>query len=108
MYNKKSSASFFSFSNDNQVKLPQPLFSSSITKTCGDSNKTGKIVTIDFLLGGGDSVYALKYAHKTENCEVYMRDVVIDYIKNLSAQGKTVEAQLDGRAVVIKDPAKVK
>ena len=73
-----------------------------------DDNRIYKIVTIDFLLGGGDSVYALKYAQKSENCEVYMRDVVIDYIKNLSAQGKTVEAQLDGRAVVIKDPNKVK
>ena len=31
---------------------------------------------------------------------------VIEYIKNLSAQGKTVEAQLDGRAVVIKDQNK--
>jgi 2',3'-cyclic-nucleotide 2'-phosphodiesterase (5'-nucleotidase family) len=67
-----------------------------------DDNRIYKVVTIDFLLGGGDSVYALKYARKTENCEVYMRDVVIEYIKNLSAQGKTVEAELDGRAVVIK------
>lgn len=71
-----------------------------------DDNRIYKVVTIDFLLGGGDSVYALKYAQKTENCEVYMRDVVIEYIKNLSAQGKTVEAQLDGRAVVIKDQNK--
>lgn len=73
-----------------------------------DDNRIYKVVTIDFLLGGGDSVYALKYARSTENCEVYMRDVVIDYIKNLSAQGKTVEAELDGRAVVIKDPNKKK
>jgi hypothetical protein len=35
-----------------------------------------------------------------------MRNVVIEYIKNLSAQGKMVESEIDGRAVVIKAPKK--
>ena len=71
-----------------------------------DDNRIYKVVTIDFLLGGGDSVYALKYAKKAEDCGVYMRNVVIDYIKSLSAQGKFVEAEKDGRAVIIKEPKK--
>ncbi len=68
-----------------------------------DDNRIYKVVTIDFLLGGGDSVYALKYAQKSEDCGVYMRDVVIGYIKKLTEQGKMVQAEKDGRAVVIKE-----
>lgn len=71
-----------------------------------DDNRIYKVVTIDFLLGGGDSVYALRYAKNAEDCGVYMRNVVIEYIKRLSAQGKMVEAEKDGRAVVIKAPKK--
>ncbi len=67
-----------------------------------DDSKVYKLVTIDFLLGGGDSVYALKYGTDTVDTGVYMRNVVIDYIKGLAAQGKKVEASIDGRAVVIK------
>ncbi len=68
-----------------------------------DDERIYKVVTIDFLLGGGDSVYALKYAQKIEDCGVYMRDIVIDYIRNLTAEGKKVEAEEDGRAIVIKE-----
>lgn len=67
-----------------------------------DDAKIYKIVTIDFLLGGGDSVYALKYAGKTEDTGVFMRNVVIDYIKKLTAAGKNIEGKTDGRAIVIK------
>lgn len=69
-----------------------------------DDSRMYKVVTIDFLLGGGDSVYALKYAAKVEDCGVFMRNVVIDYIKKLTADGKLIEAGKDGRAVVIKEP----
>ena len=67
-----------------------------------DDSRIYKVVTIDFLLGGGDSVYALKYAEKVQDCGVFMRNVVIDHIKKLDAEGKMVEAEKDGRAVVIK------
>lgn len=67
-----------------------------------DDNRIYKVVTIDFLLSGGDSIYALKYAKTSVDCGVYMRDVVIDYIKRLTAEGKIVEAEKDGRAVVIR------
>lgn len=67
-----------------------------------DDAKIYKVVTIDFLLGGGDSVYALKYAAKIEDTKVFLRNVVIDYVKKLTAEGKNVEGKKDGRAVVIK------
>lgn len=68
-----------------------------------DDSRIYKIVTIDFLLGGGDSVYALRYAKNTTDCGVFMRDVVIEYIKKLTAAGKMIKAEKDGRAVVIKE-----
>lgn len=68
-----------------------------------DDSRIYKVVTIDFLLGGGDSVYALKYASKVEDTGLFMRDVVINHIKALTAEGKKIEAQKDGRAVVIKE-----
>ena len=67
-----------------------------------DDSRIYKVVTIDFLLGGGDSVYALKYASKVEDTGLFMRDVVIDHIKALTAAGKKIVAEKDGRAVVIK------
>ena len=71
-----------------------------------DDSRIYKVVTIDFLLGGGDSVYALKYATKVEDTGLFMRDVVINHIKALTAEGKKIEAQKDGRAVVIKEKRK--
>lgn len=68
-----------------------------------DDSRIYKVVTIDFLLGGGDSVYALKYASNVEDTGLFMRDVVINYIKALSDEGKKIEASKDGRAVVIKE-----
>ena len=87
-----------------RLKIEKPeLLECTVGGEAIDDTKSYKVITIDFLLGGGDSVYALKYASKAEKTGVYMRDVVIDYIKNLTAQGKFVEAQKDGRAVIIKE-----
>lgn len=68
-----------------------------------DDNRIYKVVTIDFLLSGGDSVYALKYAKAATDCGIFMRDAVIEYIKRQTAEGKIIEAEKDGRAVVIKE-----
>ena len=72
---------------------------------CGepiDDNRVYKVATIDFLLGGGDSVYALRYCTDKVDTGVYMRDMIIDYIKNETACGRVIEAEKDGRAVVLR------
>lgn len=65
-------------------------------------DRTYKVVTIDFLLGGGDSVYALKYAAEVLHAGIYMRDVIIDYFKRESEAGRTITSEKDGRSVLIR------
>ncbi len=65
-------------------------------------DKIYKVATIDFLLAGGDSVYALKYASKVINTQTILRDVYIEYIKNQSAKGKIIDAHTDSRVKIIK------
>lgn len=65
-------------------------------------DKIYKVATIDFLLSGGDSVYALKYASKVINTQAILRDVYINYIKEQTAQGKIIDADKDSRVINIK------
>ena len=65
-----------------------------------DSSKRYKVATIDFLLGGGDNVAALKNAISVIDTGVMIRDVVVRYISMLKKEGKAVEAFVDGRIVV--------
>lgn len=67
-----------------------------------DDERIYKVVAIDFLLGGGDSVYALKYATNVEDTGSFLRDVIIAHIRSLTAQGRVVEAHKDGRVVIVK------
>jgi len=62
-----------------------------------DMNKSYKVATIDFLLGGGDSVSALKNAVTVQHTGVMIRDVVLQYISMLKSEGKDVAALIDGR-----------
>lgn len=67
-----------------------------------DDHKIYKVASIDFLLTGGDSVYALKYASNVVETGIVLRDAVIEYIKDITRSGKKVTAEKDGRVVVKK------
>lgn len=67
-----------------------------------DNDKTYRLATIDFLFKGGDSVYTLKYASGAMETGIILRDAVIDYIKNLTANGKDVDATEDARVIIKK------
>lgn len=67
-----------------------------------DDNKIYKLASIDFLLTGGDSVYALKYASSVIETGIILRDAVIEYIKKVADSGKKINAEKDGRVVIIK------
>ena len=62
-----------------------------------DPNKRYKVATIDFLLGGGDSVAALKNAVKVQETGVMIRDAILQYISMLKREGKDIETPIDGR-----------
>lgn len=65
-------------------------------------NKIYKIATIDFLLGGGDGLYALKEADSVVTTDAVLRDVIISYIKSEEAAGRKISTKVDGRVVIIK------
>lgn len=68
-----------------------------------DENKTYKLSTISFLLNGGDGMFFDKGAIKVKEWkDVMVRDLVMDYVKDQTAQGKMIDYQTDGRVVVIK------
>ncbi|MCL1973645.1 MAG: 5'-nucleotidase C-terminal domain-containing protein [Bacteroidetes bacterium] len=62
-----------------------------------DPEKRYTVATIDFLLGGGDSVTALKRAVTVVDTGVMIRDVVLQYMSILKSEGKEVEAAIDNR-----------
>lgn len=62
-----------------------------------DPNKRYRVATIDFLLGGGDSMAALRKAVAVQDTGIMVRDVVLQYIAMLTSAGKDIEASIDGR-----------
>ena len=65
-----------------------------------DPQKRYRVATIDFLLGGGDSVAALKNAVSVEYTGLMLRDVVLKYIEMRKAEGKDVGAEVGGRVSI--------
>lgn len=66
-----------------------------------DDNKVYTVATIDFLLDGGDGLSMARNALEILTDNVLMRDIMIPYIKNLTAEGKNVEYKTDGRVVIL-------
>lgn len=67
-----------------------------------EDGKTYRLATIDFLLAGGDRVYVLKRGTNVVETGIVLRDAMADYIRALTAAGKTLDPQKDGRVEVIK------
>jgi len=63
-------------------------------------DKEYKLVTIDFLLDGGDNVNAAENAVSVNRSEMLVKDAMIRYIKELEASGKSVDYNTDGRIVI--------
>ena len=63
-----------------------------------DEKKTYHIATIDFLKNGGDNLVALGHYTNLIESHVKMMDLVLRVIKDLTAQGKVIEKECDGRA----------
>ncbi len=65
-----------------------------------DKERTYRVVTIDYLAEGNDSMKAFQNALKIENTSITLRDVMIDYVREQTAQGKAITSGLDGRITV--------
>ena len=65
-----------------------------------DDNRKYVVATIDFLYQGGDNLYPLKNSNWMVDTRKKMMDIFIEYIQNLTAQGKKIEKSADNRLVV--------
>lgn len=63
-----------------------------------DESRTYYVATINFLRDGGDHLVALKRGTNIVETKIKMMDIIISIIKDLTAQGKVIEKELDGRA----------
>jgi 2',3'-cyclic-nucleotide 2'-phosphodiesterase (5'-nucleotidase family) len=67
-----------------------------------DDAKVYGVATISFLLDGGDNLSIAKNAVSLQIFPEYILDVMLPYVKSLTAAGKPVEYQADGRVQIIK------
>jgi 2',3'-cyclic-nucleotide 2'-phosphodiesterase (5'-nucleotidase family) len=65
-----------------------------------DENKSYKIATINYLAEGNDGMAAFLQASKYIDSNIMIRDVMIEYIKDLTAKNKEVDAKLDDRIII--------
>ncbi|QNF31890.1 5'-nucleotidase C-terminal domain-containing protein [Adhaeribacter swui] len=66
-----------------------------------DKQQTYTVAISDYLANGGDNLGFLKEAVKTEKAGILLRDAIIKHIQQLTAQGKPVEARVEGRVKVL-------
>lgn len=67
-----------------------------------DEDRVYKIVTLDYLADGNDSMSAFKKAIKTEFTGLTLRDLMIDYVREQTRRGNEIVSVLDGRITLVK------
>ncbi|MDO5523029.1 MAG: 5'-nucleotidase C-terminal domain-containing protein [Bacteroidia bacterium] len=67
-----------------------------------DTNKIYSITTLDYLADGNNGMDAFRNAVKTSNTGFTLRDLMIDYVREQTRQGKKLTSKLDGRITVVK------
>lgn len=65
-----------------------------------DDSKTYRIVTIDFLMSGGDNLLALKDATAVEQTGALLRDAVIESIEALTSKKKKITSAITKRVKI--------
>ncbi len=65
-----------------------------------DDDKTYNLVTIDFLLDGGDRFNIADDAESIIRTGIMMRDAAIQYLRKLSRQGIVLRNEKDGRIII--------
>ncbi len=65
-----------------------------------DRERVYRVATIDFLLEGGDNVYALRSATNKEYTGVLLRDAVLSYISDITAKGHKIGSPITGRVII--------
>ncbi len=64
-----------------------------------DKNKVYKIITLDYLAEGNDGMSPLKNATVMTKTGVLLRDLMIDYVKRCTIEGKEIDTKTDQRLI---------
>ncbi|MHB8259386.1 MAG: 5'-nucleotidase C-terminal domain-containing protein [Bacteroidia bacterium] len=62
-----------------------------------DATKIYYVATSDYLAGGGDKFFSADENKSMLKTDILLRDILIEYCKNLTKQNKPVTATIDGR-----------
>ncbi|MBR3012102.1 MAG: 5'-nucleotidase C-terminal domain-containing protein [Bacteroidales bacterium] len=62
-----------------------------------DDDRIYNVATIDFLLSGGDGIFGGREFVETFNSEQLVFDVMLDHVRELTAAGKPIAKERDGR-----------
>ena len=65
-----------------------------------DPNRLYNVATIDFLLSGGDQIAIGALAEEVVLTPVLIRDVVLEHVRQMEAEGKIIDVQKDGRVIM--------
>lgn len=66
-----------------------------------DDDRIYGVMTISFLLNGGDGYSIAKNAVSVKILDEYVMDVMLPYVKSLTAAGKQIEYSEDGRVKIV-------
>ena len=65
-----------------------------------DVDHTYRMATIDFLMDGGDGVNLTKMARNKVETGILIRDAIVDHIREMNAEGKTIRLFKDSRVTI--------
>lgn len=87
-------------SNARLVASNRKLKSATLDGNPIDTDKIYNVVTIDYLADGNNGMQAFRDAVSIDNTGITLRDIMIEYVREQTAQGKTISSQLDGRITI--------
>lgn len=67
-----------------------------------DKDKIYTIITLDYLADGNDGLEAFKNSIEVEESGITLRDAMMQYVKDQTANGKEISSALDGRITIEK------
>ncbi len=62
-----------------------------------NNNKEYVVLTSDYMANQGDGAYIFAKAYNRQEYQIKLRDTILDYLKQQTQAGKTINPQLDGR-----------
>lgn len=65
-----------------------------------DPKRVYNVATIDFLLDGGDNLRIGALSEDVQLTHVLLKDVMLDYVQSMEAEGKVIDMASDGRVIM--------